>query len=415
MHKWDRILKTFSAVPKSKVIGLIHEGVPELARTQVWEALIKHYGISQTEVSYRKFLLMPDNKAVEQIKLDLCRTLTTHKMFEEKNGEGQMKLFRVLKAYSYYNPAVGYCQGMSYLAAILLTVVPEEDAFYGLCHVINGMEGYFVPTMWELLEDGKIFKYILAERLPEVHAHLQNNGILPLMFICKWFMTMFSQLPWNTVLRIFDMYLVEGKTTLFRFGYSILSLHREEILNLGSIDVLLPYLLEPNSKKLQSHFLVPYATSYPIEHYVRTAVAYLRDGQDVLTNIANAGTPKKKEAPRSSSAGYSGGGGGSSFFERFMTTIATPVRSAVKKKVDVTDTNQPRVVATPPHSMTKRNLNFAPLSPMSPNSPRVNVSIKNKNTPPMFEGMKKRVRNEAENDVENMFSPQKVSRPRNDL
>ncbi len=74
---------------------------------------------------------------------------------------------------------------MSYLAAILLTVLPEEEAFHGLCVVVAGMEGYFVPTMWELLEDGKIFKSILAEHMPDVHAHLQENGILPLMFICK--------------------------------------------------------------------------------------------------------------------------------------------------------------------------------------------------------------------------------------
>jgi hypothetical protein len=84
--------------------------------------------------------MMPDNKSVEQIKLDLARTLTHHRMFEEKNGEGQQKLLRVLKAYSYYNTTVGYCQGMSYLAAILLTVLPEEEAFQGMCVVVGGME-----------------------------------------------------------------------------------------------------------------------------------------------------------------------------------------------------------------------------------------------------------------------------------
>jgi hypothetical protein len=137
------------------------------------------------DTNYRKLLMMPDNKSVEQIKLDLARTLTHHRMFEEKNGEGQQKLLRVLKAYSYFNTSVGYCQGMSYLAAILLTVLPEEEAFHGMCVVVGGMEGYFVPTMWELLEDGKIFKNILSEQMPDLHSHLQDNGILPLMFICE--------------------------------------------------------------------------------------------------------------------------------------------------------------------------------------------------------------------------------------
>jgi hypothetical protein len=96
-----------------------------------------------------------------------------------------LSLIAIHQAYSYFNPTVGYCQGMSYLAAILLTVLPEEEAFHGLCAVVAGMEGYFVPTMWELLEDGKIFKSVLAEHMPDVHAHLQENGILPLMFMCK--------------------------------------------------------------------------------------------------------------------------------------------------------------------------------------------------------------------------------------
>ncbi len=208
-HKWQRVLDTFSATPKSRVEALVYEGVPDEVRPQVWTALIRSSSQVQKDLkkkksfksffiylffflkskarenNYRKLLMMPDNKSVEQIKLDLARTLTHHRMFEEKNGEGQQKLLRVLKAYSYFNTTVGYCQGMSYLAAILLTVLPEEEAFHGMCVVVGGMEGYFVPTMWELLEDGKIFKNILAEQMPDLHSHLQDNGILPLMFICK--------------------------------------------------------------------------------------------------------------------------------------------------------------------------------------------------------------------------------------
>ena len=292
---------------------------------------------------------------------------------------------------------------------------------------MGGMEGYFVPTMWELLEDGKLFKSILHEQMPEVHSHLQEHGILPLMFICKWFMTMFSQLPWPTVLRVFDLYMLEGKTALFRFGYSVLDVHRTEILNLKSIDVLLPYLLEPNSKKLQAHILVPHALSLPMEHYLRMAVGQLRDGQDVLTRLASAGTPsKKRPAPsdtphlnssstnsslsnsRGSFANSDGGAPPSSFFSSFLQTIATPVRSAVKRRVDVSS-NQPRVAPTPPQGARSRAaLEFGemqnspsrmPMQPLSPNRATFNSPMRTLSpsssklrTPPMFEGMRKRVR-----------------------
>merc|ERR1711916_40249 len=401
-HKWRRILDplTFPLTPRTKIESLIYEGVPDSIRSDVWTALIRSNNLPRTDDMYRKFLLMPDNKAVEQIKLDLARTLTHHKMFEEKGGEGQQKLYRVLKAYSYYNSEVSYCQGMSYLAAILLTVLPEEEAFHGLCQVVGGMNGYFVPSMWELLEDGKIFKNILADKMPKVHDHLQDNGILPLMFICKWFMTMFSQLPWPTALRIFDLYLLEGKTALFRFGYSILDVHQQELLNLKSIDVLLPYLLEPSSKKLQAHILVNHALSVPMEHFVRMAVNQLRDGQDVLNRMASAGTPKHRvsdahrAASSSSTASATAAAGASSFFDRFIETIATPVRSAVKKKVDTSVSDKPRVVATPPRrkaldfasaNSPVRSPNRAAMTVLSPTSAKLN-------TPPMFQGMKKRIR-----------------------
>lgn len=86
---------------------------------------------------YRKFLLMPDNKAVEQIKLDLARTLTHHQMFEEKLGDGQMKLLRVLKAYSYYNSEVGYCQ------VRMCFLFSGQDNQFGLAHFCT-LQGHVV-------------------------------------------------------------------------------------------------------------------------------------------------------------------------------------------------------------------------------------------------------------------------------
>ena len=41
-------------------------------------------------------------------------------------------MFYVLAAYSMYNMEVGYCQGMSVLAGLLLLYMDEEEAFWGL-------------------------------------------------------------------------------------------------------------------------------------------------------------------------------------------------------------------------------------------------------------------------------------------
>lgn len=317
---------------------------------------------------------------------------------------------------------------MSYLAAILLMVLPEEEAYAGLCQVVGAIEGYFVPTMWELLEDGKLFKLMLEREMPEVHNHLVNNGILPLMFICKYFMTMYSQLPWPTVLRIFDFYLFEGKLALFRFGMAIMSILQEELLGFASIDKLLPFLLEPQSRKLSHHILVPHALHVPIESYMHHALMAYRAEQDILGQVASMGTPVKR-APTSSSSSnqgnstpvksaptntssVSGAGGNASFFQRFMDSVATPVRATIKRRIDPSSGS---VVPTPPAA--KRA--FAPLSPVSPSAARLNRgpvassprtaapnAIKaSLNTPPMFEGMKKRNQRDYEDENEQVQSP----------
>lgn len=48
----------------------------------------------------------------------------------------QKHLFHVLAAYSMYNTEVGYCQGMSQIAALLLMYMDEEEAFWGLSHLL---------------------------------------------------------------------------------------------------------------------------------------------------------------------------------------------------------------------------------------------------------------------------------------
>lgn len=82
---------------------------------------------------------------VRQIDLDVNRTYRDTRMFRERYGREQRALFNVLCAYSIYNSEVGYCQGMSQVAALLLMYMEEEDAFWALSQLMTntkyGMHG----------------------------------------------------------------------------------------------------------------------------------------------------------------------------------------------------------------------------------------------------------------------------------
>jgi len=59
----------------------------------------------------------------------LGRTFPSHPYFSAQLGHGQLCLFNILKAYSVLDEEVGYCQGLSFVAGILLMHMKEQDAF----------------------------------------------------------------------------------------------------------------------------------------------------------------------------------------------------------------------------------------------------------------------------------------------
>lgn len=59
------------------------------------------------------------------IQRDINRTFPAHDYFKEAGGLGQDSLYRISKAYAVYDSEVGYCQGLSFLAATLLLHVSE--------------------------------------------------------------------------------------------------------------------------------------------------------------------------------------------------------------------------------------------------------------------------------------------------
>jgi hypothetical protein len=62
-----------------------------------------------------------DKQNVSCIYKDIMRTIPQHVFFKENENVGQRTLYAVLKCVALCQQELGYVQGMSYLAATLLT------------------------------------------------------------------------------------------------------------------------------------------------------------------------------------------------------------------------------------------------------------------------------------------------------
>lgn len=162
--------------------------------------------------------------------MDLPRTFPDNIHFE--NHDTRLQLFHVLVAYAHHNKEVGYCQGLNYIAGLLLLVTRNaENAFWLLKTILdNIVRSYHTKTMEGLRIDTAVFRALLIQRAPQVNQRLEVCGLPCAIMSTKWLVCMFAEvLPTETVLRIWDCVFLEGDKILFRVSLTLLCLHQADI------------------------------------------------------------------------------------------------------------------------------------------------------------------------------------------
>jgi len=157
---------------------------------------------------------------------------------------GQTNLLNVLRAYTAYDAALGYCQGMGYLAAVLLLYMSEADAFWMLVTLLHSpkygvLRNLFVDGMPLLHRLSWQYHRLLQRFCPRLVTHFEKIGVELSYFVPKWFMTLFAySFPLQTVLRIWDVFLLEGLTVSFRVGIAVMVLLESQLLVLEFEDTI---------------------------------------------------------------------------------------------------------------------------------------------------------------------------------
>lgn len=250
VKKWLKMLNewTGTSVP-AKLEKRIQKGIPDSVRGEVWRRLLDIPKVLiEQEGKYEEMLKygLEHSKDIRQIELDVNRTYRNHIMFRDKDSTKQCMLSHILVAYSVYNSEIGYCQGMSQIAALLLMYMNEEDAFWALSTLMSSnrhaMHGFFIPGFPKLRRFSAHHDYIIRKLLPKVYKHVKGFGIDSTLYTLKWFFQCFiDKVPFTLTLRLWDNFIYYGEIILTSMSYTLLRLHKKQILK-KNIEELINFL-----------------------------------------------------------------------------------------------------------------------------------------------------------------------------
>nr|CAD7200261.1 unnamed protein product [Timema douglasi] len=265
-QKWLRMLAHWDRVMNAnykKVRERCRKGIPPSVRPRAWLFLCGgKLLLEQSKTLYKELILQEgDARWVDDIRKDLHRQFPFHEMFVDQAGHGQRDLFQVLKAYSILNESVGYCQAQAPVAAFLLMHMPAEEAFWCLVSICDKyLTGYYSQGMETLQIDGEILFGLVKKVSPNVYKHLKKQKIEPILYMTEWFLCVFTRtLPWDTILRVWDMFLCEGVKIVFKVALVLLkfSLGRAGVLKkCPTMYETLEVLRNPPQAIMEEEFLI---------------------------------------------------------------------------------------------------------------------------------------------------------------
>lgn len=253
---WEKMLSTPGRskikFDMEKIHSAVGQGVPRHHRGEIWKFLAEQYHLKhqfpnkqQPKDTPYKELLKQLTSQQHAILIDLGRTFPTHPYFSAQLGAGQLSLYNILKAYSLLDQEVGYCQGLSFVAGVLLLHMSEEDAFKMLKFLMFdvGLRKQYRPDMTIL----QIQMYQLSRLLHDYHRdlynHLEEHEIGPSLYAAPWFLTMFaSQFPLGFVARVFDMLFLQGSEAIFKVALSLLGSHKPLILQHENLETIVDFI-----------------------------------------------------------------------------------------------------------------------------------------------------------------------------
>ena len=254
LKDWDRMMQKGGGKELKKKCEL---GIPEKVRGEVWKRFLGVKELAARQPYTYDLLSRATAKldAALQIDLDIKRSHMDHEFFTVHYSSGQVKMFNVMRAYSLYDPVLGYTQGMSDIAGFLLMYMLEEEAFWAFTQLMFDpawhMQTFFTDGFPQL----ELFSYVqnrlLEKFFPDILRHMRKVEFDPYAIqphAMEWYMDLFIRiLPFEYVIRIMDVLMARGINAIFMFAMAIFKILHDRLLKIDSFPYMMRDLKNPYS------------------------------------------------------------------------------------------------------------------------------------------------------------------------
>ncbi|KAF9300936.1 hypothetical protein BGZ74_007329 [Mortierella antarctica] len=227
--KWAKMAKRYTSDANEteysfshpKFVSRVFKGIPDCWRAAAWSHLITSKSSGFDPTIRQQFQELCDTSSPEEEQIDL-------------DIPSQCALFNVLKAYSNYNRQVGYCQGMASVVSTMLTFFDQEKTFVLLVQLFEryNIHSLVIPGFPALFEAFYIQEGLTKKYAPKVFKALETMGIATPSYASRWYITLYSAgvVPYRTLLRIWDIFLLEGFEWLYFMALALLKYHEDALI-----------------------------------------------------------------------------------------------------------------------------------------------------------------------------------------
>lgn len=248
--RWGLVLDSIETSSMRHLKRLARKGIPLEVRKQAWYELS---GARSLHQRYPKFYqeFCGRLRAPRMFELEVGQVFVSNQQFgslqvpsaldSTRTISARLAMARILLVLSRRKLLTVLPPALSLLCATLLIVTKDEVVSFWIM-VAFLTEPKLRPKETDAVDfltagtrdctvEAQVTLALLAKKQRRLHEHLQSRNIDLISIFGSWLSSLFIELlPFDTLMRVFDAYFVEGEKILLRVSLALLKLNKERLL-----------------------------------------------------------------------------------------------------------------------------------------------------------------------------------------